>query len=211
MARKKEVDYFSLFVEAIDFSIILGDMLSDIVKQYSPSFCENSLPEILNVMHKKEHDADTIYTNIVYELNVAFITPIEREDILEIAKSIDDVTDAIEELAFAFNMYDITKMNPDINDFVTLLNKCLMKVREILVEFKTFKKSKTIRKLIDELNELEYEGDNMYRSTVKQLFATEKDPIELQKWRIIYEALETSFDKCQDLGGAVENAIIKNS
>jgi len=102
-------------------------------------------------------------------------------------------------------------MNPDINDFVTLLNKCLMKVREILVEFKTFKKSKTIRKLIDELNELEYEGDNMYRSTVKQLFATEKDPIELQKWRIIYEALETSFDKCQDLGGAVENAIIKNS
>lgn len=211
MARKKEVDYFSLFVEAIDFSIILGDMLSDIVKQYSPSFCENSLPEILNVMHKKEHDADTIYTNIVYELNVAFITPIEREDILEIAKSIDDVTDAIEELAFAFNMYDITKMNPDINDFVTLLNKCLMKVREILIEFKTFKKSKTIRKFIDELNELEYEGDNLYRSTVKQLFATEKDPIELQKWRIIYEALETSFDKCQDLGSAVENAIIKNS
>lgn len=211
MARKKEVDYFSLFVEAIDFSIILGDMLSDIVKQYSPSFCENSLPEILNVMHKKEHDADTIYTNIVYELNVAFITPIEREDILEIAKSIDDVTDAIEELAFAFNMYDITKMNSDINDFVDLLNKCLMKVREILIEFKTFKKSKTIRKFIDELNELEYEGDNLYRSTVKKLFATEKDPIELQKWRIIYEALETSFDKCQDLGSAVENAIIKNS
>ena len=66
-------------------------MLSDIIKQYSPSFCANSLPEILNVMHKKEHEADGIYSNIVYELNIAFITPIEREDILEIAKKIDDV------------------------------------------------------------------------------------------------------------------------
>lgn len=211
MAKKKEVDYYSLFVEALDFSIVLGDMLTDIIKQYSPSFCEGSLPEILNVMHKKEHEADAIYANIVYELNVAFITPIEREDILEIAKSIDDVTDAIEELAFALNMYDITRMRQDIPDFMSLLNKCLLKAREVLTEFKSFKKSKTIRKFIDELNELEYEGDNLYRSTVKHLFATEKDPIELQKWRIIYEELETCFDKCQDLGRAVENAIIKNS
>ena len=211
MAKKKEVDYYSLFAEGIDVSIVLGDMLSDIIKQYSPSFCANSLPEILNVMHKKEHEADGIYSNIVYELNIAFITPIEREDILEIAKKIDDVTDAIEELAFAFSMYDIKKMRRDIADFVSLLNKCLVKVREILNEFKTFKKSKSIRKLIDELNDYENEGDTIYRQAVKNLFAGETDPIELQKWRIVYEGLETCFDKCQELGGAVENAIIKNS
>ena len=64
---------------------------------------------------------------------------------------------------------------------------------------------------IDELNEMEYEGDNLYRSTVKELFAGEKDPIELQKWRIIYELLEECFDQCQELGRSVENAIIKNS
>ncbi|MBQ5761389.1 MAG: DUF47 family protein [Clostridia bacterium] len=211
MAKKKEVDYYALFVEAIDYSIILGDMLSDIIKQYSPQFSENSLPEILNVMHKKEHEADEIYSKIVYELNIAFITPIEREDILEIAKRIDDVTDAIEELAFAFNMYNIKRINQNINVFVSLLCKCLAKARNVLEEFKSFKKSTTIRKSIDELNEMEYEGDNLYRSTVKELFAGEKDPIELQKWRIIYELLEDCFDQCQELGRSVENAIIKNS
>ena len=211
MAKRKEVDYLSLFSEAIDYSIVLGDMLDDLVKQYSPHFCENSLPEILNVMHKKEHEADAIYSKISYELNVAFITPIEREDILNIAKSIDDVTDAIEEIAFAFNMYNIKKMRADIQEFVAILNKCLVKSKKILEEFKSFKKSTTIRRLIDELGDLEHEGDTLYRSTVKELFAGEKDPVELQKWRIIYELMEDCFDLCKDLGGAVETAIIKNS
>ena len=94
---------------------------------------------------------------------------------------------------------------------MSLLNKCLAKAREILNEFKIFKKSKSIRKLIDELNDYENEGDTIYRQAVKNLFAGEKDTVELQKWRIVYEDLETCFDKCQELGGAVENAIIKNS
>ena len=80
MASKKDVDYYQLFCDAIEISCSIADKLAEIVRKYSPDYVKSDLALQLEEIHKLEHEGDLIYSKIAYELNRAFITPIERED-----------------------------------------------------------------------------------------------------------------------------------
>ena len=108
-------------------------------------------------------------------------------------------------------MFDIEELRADIHEFTDLIVKSVSKANEIIAEFKNYKKSKTLSELIRQVNEYENDGDRIYRNAVRNLFATEKDPIETQKWREFYHDMEKCFDACSDLAGSVERAAVKNS
>ncbi len=211
MSRKKEVDYYQLFKDAIDYSVKLANQLTVLVDEYNDEKIQVDLEARVKEIHKTEHDADLIYHNLVFELNRAFITPIERDDILAIASGIDDISDQIEEVAFRLWIFNIKDLRPETKQFIDLINKCCEKTKEAIYEFGNFKKSKTIIDLLHEIGRLENEGDTLYRKSVRNLFEIEKDQIEIIKWREILHDMEKTFDVCKHLSGTLENTIVKNS
>lgn len=211
MARKKEIDYFELMQNAMQCACDIGDRLSLLVEGFDQIAETAELNTKLDEIHEIEHQGDRIHRQIVYELNRAFITPIDREDILLIAHDIDKLTDNIENVAFRLWMFNITKLRPEMKSFVGLIVKSCAKAAEVLQEFEHFKKSGTVSALIQELYSYEHEGDTIYRKAVKDLFTREQNSIEIQKWRELYHDMEVCFDICKELAQSVENAIVKNS
>ncbi|MFR1518410.1 MAG: DUF47 domain-containing protein [Clostridia bacterium] len=211
MAKKKEVNYFEMMKNAMQHACEISDRLRELVAEFAAGETKEDLYSRLNEIHEIEHKGDEVHDEIIYELNRAFITPIDREDILMVAHDIDRITDDIENVAFRLWMFNITSLRPEMKEFVELIRKCCGKAAEILDEFENFKKSKVILGLIRQLYTFEHEGDTLYRTAVKNLFTHEKDLLEIQKWRELYHDMEVCFDTCKEMAQSVENAIVKNS
>ncbi len=211
MARKKEVNYFEMMKNAMQHACDISDRLAELVAEFNTGKTKENLYSRLDEIHDIEHEGDKVHDEIIYELNRAFITPIEREDILAVAHDIDRITDHIENVAFRLWMFNIEALRPEMQEFVTLIRNCCGKAAEVLDEFEHFKKSKVIRTLIRQLYAFEHEGDTLYRTAVKNLFTEEKDLLEIQKWRELYHDMEVCFDTCKEMAQSVENAIVKNS
>lgn len=211
MAKKKEADFFELMVAEAKFTTELTARFKELFDNYDKNVNSEDLQAKLDEIHSIEHQGDIAHAEIVTELNRAFITPIDREDIFTVAENIDKMTNAVENVAFRLWMFDIEELRADIHEFTDLIVKSVSKANEIIAEFKNYKKSKTLSELIRQVNEYENDGDRIYRNAVRNLFATEKDPIETQKWREFYHDMEKCFDACSDLAGSVERAAVKNS
>lgn len=208
---KKDVNYFEMMKKAMGQACDISDHLLKIVENFNQEPGIQNLHDKLDEIHEIEHNGDKIHDEIVFELNRAFITPIDREDILSVAHEIDKITDNIENVAFRLWMFNIKRLRPEMKQFVELMRKSCQKAMEVLDEFENFKKSKTVSALIQQLYTYEYEGDILYRKAVKDLFTEETNSIEIQKWRELYHDMETCFDTCKEMARSVENAIVKNS
>lgn len=211
MAKKKEADFFELMIAEAKYTTELTVRFKELFDNYDKKADSEDLQVKLDEIHAIEHQGDIAHAEIVTELNRAFITPIDREDIFTVAENIDKMTNAVENVAFRLWMFDIKELRADIHEFTDLIVKSVSKANEIIAEFKNYKKSKTLSELIRQVNEYENDGDRIYRNAVRNLFATEKDPIETQKWREFYHDMEKCFDACSDLAGSVERAAVKNS
>ena len=211
MAKKKEVNYFEMMEDAMRHACDISDRLLELIRDFGQEKTREELPARLDAIHEIEHDGDRVHDEIIYALNRAFITPIDREDILLVAHDIDKITDNIENVAFRLWMFNVTALRPEMQEFVELIRKCCGKAAEVLAEFGNFKKSKVILTLIRQLSEYEHEGDTLYRTAVKNLFTNETDLLEIQKWRELYHDMEICFDTCKEMAQSVENAIVKNS
>ncbi|MEX1029675.1 MAG: DUF47 family protein [Paenibacillaceae bacterium] len=157
-----------------------------------------------------EHIGDE-YTHAIYTaLNKTFITPIDREDIVALASSLDDVLDGIEACASRFEMYDVTDYDAPINQFAEIIHKSVLEIQQAIRLLST-KKLLPIRIHTIKINELENQADDLLRSCIKDLFHNIKDPIELIKRKDIYEMLELATDACEDVANTMESIIMRNS
>ncbi|SFA77758.1 hypothetical protein SAMN05216312_101423 [Cohnella sp. OV330] len=161
-------------------------------------------------MKEYEHRGDQFAHLIITELNKTFITPIEREDILELTKLLDDVLDGIEAVASRFDMYHVKKPDGSIRKFADCLNRSAVEIKSAIYLLGQ-KKLLAIQTHCVKLNELENEGDDLLRESVKTLFLNLKDPIELIKLKEIYERLEQTTDSCEDVANTLQSIIMRNS
>jgi predicted phosphate transport protein (TIGR00153 family) len=157
-----------------------------------------------------EHIGDE-YTHAIYTaLNKTFITPIDREDIVALASSLDDVLDGIEACASRFEMYEVTDYDVPIIQFAEIIHKSVLEIQQAIRLMST-KKLLPIRIHTIKINELENQADDLLRSCIKDLFRNIKDPIELIKRKDIYEMLESATDACEDVANTMESIIMRNS
>ena len=206
MAKLKETDYFGLFVKAIECSCKAATMLKDTMSDYKADEKE------VAAIHEVENEGDKIYHELVQALNVAFITPIEREDILHLAQAIDEVTDSIEDIAVRMHMYNITVIRKEAKEFLDLIVKNCETIKKALIEFRNFKKSKVLNDYVIQINHYEEQGDEIYRRAVRRLFIEcEHKPIEILRWRAAFENMEQCCDACEDVADVIESVIMKNS
>ena len=207
MSKKTASFYFDTFIECAEYSCQAADLLCETLKSYQLEKMDNEVQR----MHHIEHCGDRAKHELVNTLMKAFITPIERDDILQLSSKIDDVTDAIEDIVIHMNITQVRVVRPEAVQFAVLLAECCRSMKKVLEEFQNFRKSKSISERIIELNHLEEKGDLMYIQTMKDLHIHSKDPLELIVWRELFDCFENACDACEDVGDIVESIIIGNT
>lgn len=171
---------------------------------------EKHLDEFKTKMKEYEHKGDVLVDEIIKELNNSFITPIEREDALELAVHMDKVLDGLEHSAAHFYMFNIYEIHPYMIEFSELLNQCIIEIHEA-VELLSQKKLIEIRQHSVKIKEIEQKCDILERKAIKELFEKEKDAIKLIQYKEIYEMLEDTADECKKVSKALETVVMKNA
>jgi uncharacterized protein Yka (UPF0111/DUF47 family) len=159
-----------------------------------------------------EEKDDKLVSQTITDLNEAFITPIEREDVYSIVKHMNNILDLINSSMHRFIMFDIKESSNESRQMVDILIKSTEHLVKLMEELRhKGLRSKGIQELILTINEFELEGDKMFRKTVSELFKKETDPLTVMKWKEIYQILEDTLDTCQRVAILVEGVVLKNA
>ena len=171
---------------------------------------EADLKTFATKMKEFETKGDTYIHEIIVALNKTFITPLEREDILELANTMDDILDGMEQCASRFEMYNITTADEYMVEFA---QKILESTEEVAKSAKLLNKKKLmdIRPHAIKINDIESKCDELLRVCIKELFVKEKDPIKIIQYKELYEVLESISDSCEDVADTLETIIMRNA
>ncbi len=207
MARKKDVNYFDTFIELVEYSSKAADLLNEIMNNFNAEVLQEKISE----MHEIEHTGDEARHRMIRRLAKEFITPIEREDIMALADAIDDVTDSIEDVLMHLYMFNIKKIREHALKMTEIIVKCCNALKPALHEFKNFRKSQTLHKLVVEVNFLEEEGDKLFKEAIRDLYVNCDDFKEVTAWSQTFDYLENCCDACEEVANVIENIVMKNS
>lgn len=194
-------------------------MLSDIAKnleesaQYFVDFkiqSEADLQEFAKVMKAYESKGDGAIHELIVALNKTFITPLEREDILELAVKMDDILDGLEACASRLELYKVTRPDDYMAQFSRHVNDAVKEVAES-VGLLNKKKLMDIRPHVIKINDYESECDELLRDCIKDLFGNEANPILIIQYKELYELLEEVSDSCEDVANTLETIIMRNA
>ncbi|MDX9887870.1 MAG: DUF47 family protein [Anaerovoracaceae bacterium] len=197
--------FFDLFNEAMGKIVESGIAFEELVRDYT---------EVEDrVAHLKvlETECDMQTHKILKYLNANQTTPFDREDIYTLAREMDDIVDCVEEVANRFLVFGVKKMRPEAQTMATLILQAINELEILFNNLPQIENNPILMKQVIEVNRIENEGDVVYRSTLARLFQEEEDPIEIIKWKHLYEELEESLDACENVANLVEGLIMKYS
>ena len=158
-----------------------------------------------------EHTGDRHTHDAIELLNKTFITPLDREDIHELISSMDDVLDYIYGSADRMILYKIPYVSEDLKVLSRVLVRTVEQVCEAAICLKDMKNSQMILSKCVEISRLENEADEAHRFAVANLFANEKDPIQIIKLKEILDQMEIATDRCEDVANVIEGIVLKNA
>lgn len=205
LGKKKEINYYHLLSGMIDCTVRCAVKLDALLKNYT------DVEAAADIIHEIEHEADERLHEFSGHLNRAFITPIDREDLLQLGSRIDSVTDAIEDISLTLDMLSVKAVREDILPISDLMVQACASLQKAFKEFEHFKSSKNLTSHIIDVNHYEEAADRLYRTCVKKLYADDgADPIMVIRWKEIYEGMENVMDACEDIADLVEAIAIKN-
>lgn len=197
------------------FSVLLKNISTNL-KESANYFADykiqnvNDLKIFFETMKDFETKGDSYVHETIQELNKVFITPIEREDILQLAMSMDDVLDGFEACAALFEMYSMTAADEYMIKFVKAIRACAEEI-DTSIDLLANKKLHDIREHAIKIKDYESKCDGVLRQSIKNLFLVEKDPIRIIQYKEIYETLEEVADHCQGVANTLETIIMKNA
>lgn len=208
MAKKQDSYYFENFIECSE----CGCRASKLLEEIMVNFDKETVREKLDEMHAIEHEADIKKHEMLDILVKAFITPIEREDIIQVSQNIDEITDKIEDVLIRLYYNHIKTMRPDALELVKVVAGCCEEVNNLMKSFADFKKAKNnIHESIIRINSLEEEADKLYISCMYELHRSSVEIFDIVAWREIYNYLERCADSCEHVADIVESVVMKNS
>ena len=190
-----------------------ADNLKEAAAVYASLARANNHEEIAAVrdqIKKLEHVGDKLTHTIFEELNLSFITPFDREDIYSLTKSMDDVLDLMDHVADLLVLYHIEKLEDGMTMLLEVTRRAVNDIHKSVHTLRNINYDK-IREHIISVHALENEGDRLYRHFMGTLYGEERDAIRLMKNSSIYNELEHTVDKCEDLMNAIESIVLKQA
>ncbi|HEY3284464.1 MAG TPA: DUF47 family protein [Armatimonadota bacterium] len=201
----KEENFFELFNQAADIVVRAAEAFLDMVQRYEDT--QFKAAEI----RRLEHEADAVVHQIARRLNSSFVTPIDREDIHNLALGLDDVLDYIEATSDRLFLYRITQPTQLLIDMAQVLVNSTLELRLAIQALPSVRDPEKILSHCVRLNALENEADGILSKALSCLFDGHTEPLEVMKWKEIYEHLETATDKCEDVANVLETVVVKNA
>ncbi len=199
----KDRQYFDLFEEAAGNIVRAAGLLDDMLRNF-PDRQEELTRDILIC----EQQGDRITHDIIRRLNETFVTPIDREDILALASSLDDMVDYIEEAADYLGLYKIEAPMEQSQRLASVLVQCGRQLAEAMPRLRNFE---DISHYTVEVNRLENDGDRITREAMASLFEGGIDPMVVIRWKDIYDRLENAIDAAEKIAYILEGVTIKNA
>jgi len=155
-----------------------------------------------------EHEGDKITHRIIRTLHQSSMTPTDREDIHKLAATLDDVLDLIEGAAFRMAMYRVNKPTPEAIRLAGIIVRC---TEQIVQGVSALPEVDRIQAPCIEINRLENEADEVSRAAIAALFTGDTAPLDVIKWKEIYETMETATDKGEDVANLLEEIVLKRT
>lgn len=194
--------FYSLFEDAAENNVKAANLLLRLCK-------ENKSEGLLVKIHDLEHQNDKVVHSIYDALTSVFVTPWDREDIISLTNTLDDVTDLIHESSDYLVNYNIKKVSPVALELAKVIVASTKEVVSVLPKLHHRRTFKEVHKSIIEINKLENDADELLHKGLKELFKNPKDPVDVIRWRDIYHTMEEVTDKTEDIGDVLSRLIAK--
>jgi len=185
MAKKGDRYYFDNFIACVECSCRAATLLGETLKHYSKADMAKKREQI----HEIEHEADHKKHELMNMLNKAFITPIEREDIVSLAQNLDDITDTIEDVFLRIYICNIDTIKQNAIEMTDLVIEACEALKIAMEEFPEFRKSTKLKEYLIRINDLEEKGDNLYIEGMRVLHTGGEDALTVIAWRISCSSL----------------------
>jgi predicted phosphate transport protein (TIGR00153 family) len=208
MARLSQVfaprdrEFFDLFEEASTNILRGADLLDRMLRNYPET------KELAREILLCEQEGDRITHDIINRLNQTFVTPIDREDILELASTLDDIIDLTEEVADYLGLYKVEAPMEQAQRLAHILMQACRQIAEAMPRMRDFK---DISHYTVEIHRLENEGDRVTREAIASLFDNGIDPMVVIRWKDLFERLEDAVDATERVANTLSGIVIKNS
>jgi predicted phosphate transport protein (TIGR00153 family) len=154
-----------------------------------------------------EHKCDFLTHEIIQRLNRTFVTPLDREDIHALAKSLDDVMDAIDASATLIRLYRLENVRFGARELAQIITAS---TRQVRLALEAMEKQRGVSTHAVEINRLENEADRTHQEAVSRLFDDERDPLTVMKWKETLDFLEDATDRCEDVANVLEGVVVKH-
>jgi len=198
----RDGDFFLLFQKQAENVVLGAQAFVRVLENY------HAVPEQVQSIKAIEHAGDEITHQIFRKLNQTFVTPFDREDIHELAGTMDDIIDLIDAAASRFVLYRVAHVRPGTVELCKVLAAAAVETSAAVHAIQS--PDKALQRVI-EINRLENESDRICRTLIAELFEEERNPVEIIKWKEIFEVIETAVDKCEDVSNVIESVILKNA
>jgi uncharacterized protein len=210
MAKKNAFDYFDAFEKVSALAVDEANVLIETVESFSANADVDSL--IMRV-HQLENRGDEINHAVFQNTAIEFITPIEREDIITLARALDTVLDEIEDVVFRFYMFNVREVPDKAIRFAEIIKEAAIELDKAMAKLKGFKKhSQDLHALLVKVNDYEEEGDRLYMDAIRELFTRpDANSVDVLRWMEIYRHMERCCDACEHAADAVSMVLLKNS
>jgi predicted phosphate transport protein (TIGR00153 family) len=199
----REREFFRFFSEMAANLEKAAETLVELMNDYGEAKSK------ARVILEHEHVGDKIVHDIVQRLNKTFVTPLDREDIYDLASTMDEILDSIEEVADSMIIYKVSEVQPRAKEMAVIIAKATSVLHKGVDELE--KRPKNLRDYWIEVNRLENDGDRLYRDAVAELFDDDMKCTDIIKWKDVYATLEQAIDDCEHVANILESIVLKNT
>ncbi|MBI4233255.1 MAG: DUF47 domain-containing protein [Chloroflexi bacterium] len=201
---REEKFFFLLHQGAVNIQKV-SKKLQNLMEQYE------NVPEKVAEIKVLEEFGDTIIHDIMHALHRTFVTPIDREDVAQLAERLDDVVDSIDEAAHDMLEYKIEATTPRSRELAEIIVKCADELEKATskLHFRGARLEEILPHAV-EINRLENEADHVVSKAMAEIFSNGMDPITIIKWRDVYQQLEAATDRAEDAANVLEGIVLKH-
>ncbi len=193
--------FYTLFDRAAQNLVATAQLLLDLLESYPDR------RDLVERIKDHEHDGDSVTHEIVQLVNRTFVTPIDGEDIYDLATALDDVCDFMDQVADELNLYGVDEVPPEAVEQAKVILKATTKLAEAIARLEGLK---DVSGLLVEIHTLEDEGDRIVRAATARLFRDGHDPLVVIRWKDIHQDLEQAVDSCERSAHVLESIYLKN-
>ncbi len=204
----KDDKFFGHFERAVENLLNAARIFKELMTN---SISPQERAQKIRKIEELEHRGDEVTHQIYNDLSSTFVTPLDREDIHQIASKLDDVLDYIHGAATRIVLYRVETISPDLERLATMIYQAVEELHRAIPQLRDLREVSSIRDALVKVNSIENEADDLFERSIANLFETCKDPILLIKTKELLVSLETATDKCEDVANAIESIIVKNA